>query len=530
MAAGARVSRVGIGGVVCAVLCLASGWASAVAAAEPEPGPAGWMYEPNTVVFIDLTMSAEEEAKLEAEPEEYVKGTLALSKTSDGTPAGEEPPLIASLPVEIRLKGNVGGSFRPLTGKAAFKLKFKKAEPLFGLRKMTLNNMVEDFSLIHERLAYEAFRAAGITASRTGYAFVRVNGDDFGIYLNLENLDKVNLERWFGPFDDPQHLYEGEYGTDVKPGEATKFEVDEGDEVERSDLEALIATANASEGIGWSNQVASVADLLQMTQMWAVEKYIGHWDGYSGRAGAKQPNNYYLYSSPTGVFQMLPWGTDMTWEKRVAFDGPAGLMFDKCIADPACAALYREQLRAIGGAIDGLHLGALAEDTAALLKPWEDADPRLEYPLLVDGAVAETLGFIAERPAELAAWLGTEKGSGPPAGSAPATEGPRHPARLRFRGAKVRNGVLTTHLRVPAPGRVVLRATIHAGGGRIEACSAQVRVRRARSLTMRCRLSGAVRRRLRNRRLILSVRTRFIPEAGSPVLLTRRVLLRRTPR
>jgi hypothetical protein len=95
------------------------------------------MYEPGTVVFVDLTLSPTEKAKLEAEPFEYVIGTFSLSKTADGTPGGEEAPLIAPMPVEIRLKGNIEGSFRELDEKAAFKLKFKKTEPFLGLRKMT---------------------------------------------------------------------------------------------------------------------------------------------------------------------------------------------------------------------------------------------------------------------------------------------------------------------------------------------------------------------------------------------------------
>jgi CotH protein len=85
--------------------------------------------------------------------------------------------------------------------------------------------------------------------------------------------------------------------------------------------------------------------------MWAVEKYVGHWDGYAAQPGKFQPNNYFLYSDPSGVFQMIPWGTDETWERRLPFDGPAGLMFNRCLVDPACEALYRKELRSVGRAI-----------------------------------------------------------------------------------------------------------------------------------------------------------------------------------
>ena len=152
-------------------------------------------------------------------------------------PSRSRPPVASYGPLNIgiRLKGGAG-SFRPLSGKAAFKLKFDEfGGPRFlGLKRLTLNNMVQDKSMIHEVLAYEAFRAAGIDAPRTGYANVRLNEDDYGVYLNVETPDAVAIQRWF---ESTQHLYEGEYGVDVVPESVGDFEVDEGSESDRSDLE-----------------------------------------------------------------------------------------------------------------------------------------------------------------------------------------------------------------------------------------------------------------------------------------------------
>ena len=90
--------------------------------------------------------------------------------------------------------------------------------------------MVQDTSMIHERLAYEAFRSVGVPSPRTGYAYLEVNGEDFGLHLNIETTDDVALEKRLGAFD---HLYEGAYGSDVAPGGAGSFEIDEGDEERR---------------------------------------------------------------------------------------------------------------------------------------------------------------------------------------------------------------------------------------------------------------------------------------------------------
>jgi hypothetical protein len=494
------------------------------------------MYEAGTVVAIDLSLEPAEKAKLEAEPFEYVKGTFSLAKT-DGTPSGTETPVVTSLPAEIRLKGNVEGSFRELDEKAAFKLKFGKSAPFLGLRKMTLNNMVEDYSQVHETLAYRAFRAAGVPSSRTGFAWVRLNGEDFGIYLNLENLDKVNLERWFGKFEEPpQHLYEGEYGVDVTPGVESLppgegYEVDEGDDEHIEDLEALVAAVNAGEGPGWAASVASVADLEEMTRMWAVEKYIGHWDGYAGEEGPLKPNNYYLYSGPTGRFQMLPWGTDNTWEpyRRPAFGGDAGLLFDDCLADPACEELYRKELRTVGKVTAGLNLDSLAVKTAGLLEPWEQleqSNSRHEHSMAqIRTGVDETRSFIADRPAELAAFLGPEgPGLYPGPGAEPkaAVLPSLHVGHSRRGGA-----ALVTHLWLAGPGVVSQVAKIKTKAGRRRACSVRAAMPRGGGWDLRCPLTGSALARLHSHDLTLLVRTAFTPTGGGLESTFRRVHLAR---
>ena len=172
-----------------------------------------------------------------------VDGVHALRRGACGPRGGPDrirarPSLQISSPigsyddeVGLRLKGTT--SFRTLDGKAAFKVKFREfvaAERFLNLKTLTLNNMVQDASMIHEVLAYEVFRAAGVPAPRTGYAYVRINDADYGVYLNVETLDDVSLPLWFAS---TQHLYEGEFNTDVIAADIDRFEADEGDEDDR---------------------------------------------------------------------------------------------------------------------------------------------------------------------------------------------------------------------------------------------------------------------------------------------------------
>jgi hypothetical protein len=309
--------------------------------------------------------------------------------------------------VGIRLKGF--GSFRTLAAKAAFKVKIPFSVPgqrLAGLRKLTLNNMVQDPSMVHEMLAYRAFSAMGLAAPRTGYAKVAVNGTDYGLYLNLETYDDVFL----AGLPSTQHLYEGELGDDTTSASVGDFEIDEGSENSISDLEALAGAVEGDTPADFSDRVTGFADLPQMVRMWAAEKYMGHWDGYSGILGVLHPNNYYLHSDDSGLFTMLPSGADQTWLERNDlgtgdFGTGSGIMFEKCLADPSCAALYRQAVIDMRSTVAGLNLDDLAVTTAAFLEPFQTADREEYTPDEIASYVRGTVEFINGRPAEVDAWL-----------------------------------------------------------------------------------------------------------------------------
>lgn len=526
------------------------------AAAAEDPALAT-VYDSGRVGVIDLTLSPEAIADLEAKPDEDVVGIFHYA-TTDGSPGGVETPLTPTplgLGVEVHLKGSVGGSFRPITGKAAFKLKFKAAAPFLGLRKMTLNNMVQDDSMIHEALAYATFAAAGVPSSRGGYAYVRVNGEDFGLYANVETLDKVALEKRFGPFQKPpQHLYEGEKGHDVTPGGAGDFEIDEGEKNDRGDLEALIDAVNADGPLPWSTRVAPHVDLEEMTTMWAVEKYIDHWDGYSGHALALaglRPNNYYLYSDAAGRFQMLPWGTDQTYiptigvgtpGREVLFDGEGGVLFNLCLEDEACGRMYWEALSEVTDVVAALDPATIATQTAALLEPWEELERENGRPQFTQAQVEEgvdvSVGFIEGRGAEATTWLNANEPPKPPEEEGGEPERPEKPVQpptpiiastprpvgaLGLGRARRSGKLLSVRVGIPGAGTLRLVATMGARGNERPVCSARADVAAARAMTMHCKLSSAALSRLAKHFLRLKLTAIFEPAGADRVQVTRRI-------
>ena len=431
------------------LLAVAAALVAVVAPAPAAADEAEWLFEPTHVAEIDLVLSDASVAALDGDPDEYVPASFSVVREGTTT--------YGPLTIGVKLKGT--SSFRTLAGKAAFKLKFNEfvsGQTFLGLKKLTLNNMVQDPTMLHETLAYEAFRAAGVLGWRSGFSYVRVNGDDFGVYLTLETPDKISLARWFAS---TQHLYEGE-SVDVRPGDAPRFEVDEGDDEDLADLAALIAAA--SDG----GNLESVADLEQMTRFWAVEKYIGHWDGYS--AGHPTPNNYYLHSDAGGRFSMLPWGTDQTFGVRLAYGDPGGLLFNRCLADTSCESLYRAAVDDVRATLAAHDLDLLASDAAALLYPWQRMDPRKETSMAqIREAILDLHLFLDARPADTTWRTPLAAQSGDTAGPEPDTpadppQSPEIPAPSPLAPA-------------PEPGRSasslsVARVTLHARplrGGRV---------------------------------------------------------------
>lgn len=521
----------------CAALALA-----ATAVAAPIADEAAVIYDPGAVATIDLTLSSEAIAALEAEPSEYVKGSFVMATTSGG-PGGAETALAPSRAVEVRLKGS--GSFRPITGKAAFKLKFKKAEAFLGLRKMTLNNMVQDESMAHEALSYLTFGALGVPAPRSGYAYVRLNGEDVGLYADVETLDKVALEKRFGTFEvPPQHLYEGESGDDVREGGAAGFEADEGDEADRADLEALIDAVNGSDAVPFSERVAAVADLDEMIRMWAIEHYMAHWDGYAGHLEpGLRPNNYYLFSDAAGRFQMLPWGTDQTWDlneeiphRIVDFDSEGGLMFNLCLADKACFRLYWEALGEVTDAVEAMEVGTVFTDTTAMLAPWqakEREDGRATATeAQVTAQINESAAFIANRPAEAREWLAAneppEEEPGGPEEEGPKEEAPSKPAptepilvpsspvemHLRLGRIAKKPRALVLHVVVAEPGSLRVRATMGPRDRSINACSTHAEVSGAGRVAITCPFTPRALERLTEGATRFRVRATFVGAKG----------------
>ncbi|MTD45182.1 hypothetical protein GKE82_12980 [Conexibacter sp. W3-3-2] len=399
-----------------AALCAA---AAPGATAHAAALPAAWLYDPAAVAEIDVTLAAGSRDALRRAPMTYAPATIAV-RTPGRT--------VAAAPGRIRLKGST--SFRDLDGKAAFKLRFDSGHRPDGVRTLTLNNMVQDPSMVHELLAYTAFAAVGLPAPRVGYAFVRLDGEPYGLYANVETYEPALLARYFPA---TTHLYEAEGPpsppADAVPGMTDAFELDQGPD-DRTDLERLAALA-ATPGEGWARRVAPALDVPALVRYLATERYVGQFDGYAGLAG-ETPSNVFFHAGPDGVFSLLPWGMDQAFRERIPYGAAAGgALAAGCQSDPACLRAYADAVHDVRTTLATAALDELAQRTAALLAPWQERDPRREHSLAeIAAAVEATVRFARERPAD--ADLRTPRpGRGSPSGRRDPSRPTRPPRRSR---------------------------------------------------------------------------------------------------
>jgi len=314
----------------------------------------------------------------------------------------------------IRVKGGCGSS-RTLDDKAAFKVNLSWDDPAVegcpktrkykGIKKITLNNQVEDPSFTHERIGYDFFRKLGVPVPRAAPMRVHVNDELWGLYLNLETIDRKFLKRHFE--SKKGMLYEGDYGCDI--GEERcfeeKFDTDacdgprEGyDPTDKTPLRELHARLAQIPGDDFYPAINQVFDFDSYLTMWAAAAVMGYWDGYPN-----DPNNYRIYHNPgDDRWTLIPSGTDQLLEKNVDPFKPVGMLSIRCLAEDDCTSAFRSRLAEVIDLFEASDYASMARRIAKQVQAEVEADPRKEISVEEwRQAVNDTVAYIQRRPGEL---------------------------------------------------------------------------------------------------------------------------------
>jgi spore coat protein H len=328
----------------------------------PDDGEQTWVFDPSAVHTYELTLDPEVWAALQlnARDEEYAEANLVAAGRSLGS-------------VGLRFKGSLGtlascfaDDGTPRCEKLSMKVKFDEyveEQRFLGLKRINFNSMLFDDTLMHERLAYRVYREMGVVAPRSAHARLIINGEDWGVFSLVEDVD--------GRFTD--HHFEGGDGNLYKeawPGNAdgdvladaleTNEEV--ADHSGFLDFQSSLLGAAPGELAGVLEQYLNVDTTLAYL---AVDRALTNWDGvtafYCYGDDYCENHNYFWYQDELEPrFVLIPWDLDNTFEASPLTGVP-----DLFEATADCTTIYEamgRSLRASG--CDPLLGGLVASDSA----------------------------------------------------------------------------------------------------------------------------------------------------------------------
>jgi len=272
--------------------------------------PASVKSVPATVPFYDLgTLRT---LFLEFEDDDWERQLMVFKQTDVEIPA--------TLTVDGKIYKDVGVSFRgntsflwvPMGLKHSMNVsidKFVKDQSLLGFTSLNLLNGHADSSFIHSVLYLQAARDF-IPAARANWVRVVINGEYWGVYPNLEQVNKPFLREWFKEDTGARFKAPGElnghtglqYWGDSPARYKAAYELKTKDDPKA--WEALInltRVLNTTPPEKLEAALSRILDIEGALRFLALDATLSNNDGYWTRA-----SDYHLYLDSTGKFHIIP--------------------------------------------------------------------------------------------------------------------------------------------------------------------------------------------------------------------------------
>lgn len=226
--------------------------------------------------------------------------------------------------VGVRFKGN--SSLRSTWQSGCMKLAFRfdfdqfedeypeiKDQRFYGFHKLSFSNNYKDKSFLHEKIAADIFRDAGLKTPQTAYYRLYVDYGNgpiyFGLYTAVEIVEDTMLDDQFG--SNSGNCYKPEYdGATFAYGtfntEDYYLKTNE-EQADYSDVESLYNIINSDLRLTnveqWKTELESIFDVNNFLLWLATNTVIQNWDTYG-----LMSHNYYLYDDPsTKKLVWIPW-------------------------------------------------------------------------------------------------------------------------------------------------------------------------------------------------------------------------------
>lgn len=223
--------------------------------------------------------------------------------------------------VGLRAKGNNSLRLVNEYGLERYSLKiefdhFQDGNTYYGLDKLSLDSSYQDNSYMKNYLAYDMMGYMGVPSPLCSYVWVTVNGEDWGLFLAVEEPEEAFARRNYGA--DHGKLYKPDYRSleaenrDVALQYTTEDPADYDNifrnakfEIDAEDQARLIgALKTLSEG----TDLESAVNVDEVLRYFTVQVFVVNLDSYLGRTG----HNYFLYEED-GIISILPWDYNLAF-------------------------------------------------------------------------------------------------------------------------------------------------------------------------------------------------------------------------
>jgi len=303
---------------------------------------------------------------------------------------GEEVPN-----AELRLKGNSSCCW--LGDKMQFVLAFNEIDEdarFEGERKIALDSPFYDPTVLKNRLASWYLLRQGLPAACTNSALLYVNGEFYGLYANMEELDHEFLERNFGKDNADGYLWK--YGTEL--------DNHEGEEIDYTRINDFWSSYDPA-------YTSTFGDVDQWMTEWAAEAVLPDGDGYWCCG-----HNYYLYDHPEQGMMWIPWDMDGTFD-WVGYDIPPDYLYYPdytphmayVLASDEGHAAFVEHIAAASDLYGTPEMLSALDDMIAQTAEWSAQDPYRYYDQATyETSLANLHPYVESRRAWLDAWLAAQ--------------------------------------------------------------------------------------------------------------------------
>lgn len=303
--------------------------------------------------------------------------------------------------VQVRLKGNPNFSW--LGEKLQFVISFNEDDNdarFHGIRKISLDSTWYEPTMLRDRLAWAILRdVEGIPAACANSARLDINGEYYGLYSNIEYLDREWVEATFGKEHADSTLWK--YGTEAKTNE----------DAADSTLVARFFNSNTV------SQLQDLGDLDQWLLVWAGEAVLGDDDGYWCCA-----HNFYIYEHPTRDLLMVPWDLDDLFDVTPynldpieGYDNPRGLFnqrpFTVLAGDDVYGPRYVDAVETVTNSLDAAAWNAKIDTWAAQIGPSLAEDPHRSIGVEEhEQSIVRLKDYLSAREKYLRSWVDCARG------------------------------------------------------------------------------------------------------------------------